>query len=179
MTHPLQALRDREFALQALVDEAGALLADATGIEDERVAQLPDVRTLRYYQTLGLMDRPVRYDGRRAIYGYRSLLQAVCVKLLQGQGHSLAQCQQALAGAPTAQLEVAVGEALAHEAAPPPARPAPVEPARWLAAELAPGVVLSVDPQRIPDPEALIRRLAALLQPTNPEDDHERNRTDD
>jgi DNA-binding transcriptional MerR regulator len=158
--------------LDALCERAATVLArTGAGSADARVREVPDGRTVRYYQSSGLLDRPVGYDGRRAIYGRRHLLQMVCIKLLQARGLSLAQVQQALAGAPTAQLEAAAREALASPpstsmVARPPSRPLPGPASSgpaWVARELEPGLLVSVDPRRHPDPEAVMRRLAAAL----------------
>jgi len=136
------------------------------------VREAPDARTVRYYQTLGVLDRPLRYDGRRALYGRRHLLQVLCVKLLQARGLSLAQVQQALAAASTAQLEAAVADALGAapplpSPSPPPAPRAPAPVSSWHTVELAPGVLLSVDHSRVPAAESLALRLrAALVEPT-------------
>lgn len=167
-------LKAAEFALDDLCEKAAELLAAAyatsAGATDARVRDLPDARTVRYYQSIGLLDRPLRYDGRKAVYGYRHLLQTVCVKLLQARGLSLAQVQPVLSVASTAKLEAAVEEALGGVAAPGPtgpsapgpevAPPAPSESSlRWLTVELAPGVLVSLDPRRHPNPESLLSRL--------------------
>lgn len=169
----LLSLRDTELSLDQLVEHAGRLLAVAGRPADERVSAAPDARTLRYYQSLGLLDRPLRYDGRNAVYGYRHLLQALCVKLLQAQGFNLSQAQRALDGASTAALESAaleaVGGADTPAQSPPPAAPAhrPL-----LAVELAPGLGLWIDPARVPDPDrviaALTSALTGLIPPFNP-----------
>jgi DNA-binding transcriptional MerR regulator len=69
-----------------------------------QVSALPDQRTLRYYTTIGLLDRPLAVRGRQAVYGPRHVLQAVAVKRLQAAGMSLGEIQTRLAGLPTAQL---------------------------------------------------------------------------
>ncbi len=154
---PLASLRDHEWTLSSLVAELGPLCAGLPGGGDERVSPAPDERTIRYYQSTGLVDRPLRYDGRTAVYGYRHLLQALATKALQSQGLSLAQVQSALAGRSTAELEIAVAPALGQ--------PAPVAagPRPLVAYELAPGVVLSIDPARVPHPAALAQLLATTL----------------
>ncbi len=53
------------------------------GPEDQRVRAVPDARTVRYYQSIGLVDRPER-EGREAVYRWRHLLQVVAVKLTAG-----------------------------------------------------------------------------------------------
>jgi DNA-binding transcriptional MerR regulator len=62
------------------------------------VREVPDRRTIRYYTTLGLIDRPAEMRGRTAYYGRRHLLQLVAIKKLQAEGRSLAEIQRALAG---------------------------------------------------------------------------------
>lgn len=170
MPDSLHPYRDRAFTLDDLVDAAEALLrtAHATA-DDDRVSAFPDRRTIRYYQTLGVLDRPLHYEGRQAIYGYRHLLQAVATKLLQAAGHSLSQVQTALAGVDTARLEASVAPALGAPspapALPPPAQVPARAPRAWRAVELAPGVVVSLDPELVADPEALLARLTQALSP--------------
>ncbi|HWT85302.1 MAG TPA: MerR family transcriptional regulator, partial [Myxococcales bacterium] len=49
---------------------------------DGRVSAAPDSRTVRYYTTLGLLDRPT-IEARQARYGERHLLQLLAIKALQ------------------------------------------------------------------------------------------------
>src|SRR5215467_8773892 len=81
-----------------------ALAVDYSGQANGRVRDVPDRRTIRYYTTLGLVDRPAAMRGRTALYGMRHLLQLVAIKRLQADGRSLAEVQQELAGAPDAAL---------------------------------------------------------------------------
>lgn len=169
----LEPLTETEWDLEGVcLQAADVLAATGAGATDARVRDVPDARTVRYYQSIGLLDRPVRYDGRKAIYAYRHLLQMVCVKLLQAQGLSLAQVQHALAVATTAQLERAVAEALAGRAtaAPTPVPTPPTPPSQpaapWQTRELAPGVLVTLDLLRYPDPEALFSRLMLSLSQT-------------
>jgi DNA-binding transcriptional MerR regulator len=67
--------------------------------ESKRVRAIPDTRTIRYYTTLGLIDRPAQMQGRLALYGQKHVLQIVGIKRLQAQGEALAQIQQKLVGA--------------------------------------------------------------------------------
>jgi len=156
--------RHAELFLSDLVDAASSLLTDAAPPADERVARVPDARTVRYYQSVGLVDRPRRYQGRRAVYGFRHLLQVVAVKLLQGQGYSLSRVQEGLAGQPTPQLEHAVRQALGLAAA----EPSTASPDALVSARLAPGVIVTVDPSLIDDPEALITILHNALREESP-----------
>jgi DNA-binding transcriptional MerR regulator len=73
-----------------------ALATDYDGAPNARIRDVPDLRTLRYYTTLGLLDRPAEMRGRTALYGRKHLLQIVAVKRLQTQGLSLAEIQQQL-----------------------------------------------------------------------------------
>lgn len=177
---PLLAFTDRTFSLPTLVAAAGELCACLRAQADERVRQAPDERTVRYYQTVGVLDRPLRYEGRVAVYGYRHLLQVVAVKALQGEGLSLAQVQAALAGTETAALERAVSEAMGASTAMtslrrPPAAASPESPPAGMTTTpkprplftyaLAPGVWVTVDPAKVPDPEALITSLSSAINP--------------
>src|SRR5919202_6540270 len=76
-----------------------ALAVDYPGQPSGRVRDVPDARTVRYYTTLGLVDRPAAMRGRTALYARRHLLQLVAVKRLQAQGRSLADVQVELAAA--------------------------------------------------------------------------------
>jgi DNA-binding transcriptional MerR regulator len=85
------------------IDELGAAVATAlaegyAGPPNARVRDVPDRRTIRYYTTLGLIDRPAEMRGRTALYGRRHLLQLVAIKKLQARGQSLAEIQHALTG---------------------------------------------------------------------------------
>ena len=54
---------------------------------------------MRWYATIGLVDRPAAMRGRTALYSARHLVQIVAVKRLQAQGLSLAEVQAELTGA--------------------------------------------------------------------------------
>jgi DNA-binding transcriptional MerR regulator len=81
-----------------------ALSVDYAGQDNGQVREVPDLRTIRYYTTLGLIDRPVAMRGRTALYGMRHLLQLVAIKRLQAQGQSLAELQRQLLGLTDQQL---------------------------------------------------------------------------
>lgn len=95
------------------LDELSARVAERIGElaltqSNGQVAAMPDGRTLRYYASLGLLDRPAEVRGRRALYGDRHVLQAVAVKALQSAGLSLGEIQQRLTGRSDADLEAVV-----------------------------------------------------------------------
>ncbi len=82
-----------------------ALSVDYDGQASGRVRDVPDRRAIRWYTTLGLVDRPAAMRGRTALYGRRHLLQLVAIKRLQAGGLSLAGIQARLAAATDEQLE--------------------------------------------------------------------------
>ncbi len=75
-----------------------ALSSGYEGQSNGQVREVPDGRTIRYYATLGLVDRPAEFRGRTALYGRRHLLQAVAVKRLQARGLPLVRVQVELLG---------------------------------------------------------------------------------
>ena len=91
----------RLWNINELTDLAlAALQASAYGGQGSgQIRDFPDKRTIRYYTTLGLLDRPVEIRGRTAVYGRRHVLQLVALKQLQARGFSLCEIQQALAAA--------------------------------------------------------------------------------
>ena len=98
-------MEEPRWNLDELAGRVGAALAvDYPGQPSGRVRDLPDRRAIRWYTTIGLVDRPVAHRGRTALYGPRHLLQLVAVKRLQARGLPLVAIQQELAGATDAQL---------------------------------------------------------------------------
>ena len=89
------------WTLDELVRRVSAALAGSAylGAPNRRVRDVPDRRAVRWYSTIGLVDRPAAMTGRTALYGPRHLLQIVAVKRRQAAGHSLAEIQAELAGA--------------------------------------------------------------------------------
>jgi DNA-binding transcriptional MerR regulator len=98
-------MEDQRWNLDELAERVDVALAvDYRGQPSGRVRAVPDRRAIRWYTTIGLIDRPVAYRGRTALYGPRHLLQLVAVKRLQAKGLPLVAIQQELAGATDAQL---------------------------------------------------------------------------
>ncbi len=115
----LARYREADLTLDDLVVAAARVLRRFdVRAEDGRVADGIDARGVRYYQAIGVIDKPLRYEGRRAIYGYRHLLQLLSAKRLQQEGHSLQLIQRALAGRATDTLEQAFGTLLSSRADP-------------------------------------------------------------
>jgi len=77
----------------------GALSNAGVQSPNGRVREIPDVRTLRFYTTIGLLDRPAQMRGRTALYGPRHVLQLVSIKRLQAAGMPLAEIQARLINA--------------------------------------------------------------------------------
>jgi hypothetical protein len=111
------------------LDELGAQVALALSVDYEgsasgRVRDIPDPRTIRYYTTLGLVDRPAEMRGRTALYRQRHLMQLVAIKRLQARGLTLVQIQEKLLGitaAALARLAKLPGDVELGESALPPA----------------------------------------------------------
>jgi MerR HTH family regulatory protein len=99
-------MEEPRWTLDELAERVDAALAvDYPGQPSGRVRDVPDRRAIRWYTTIGLIDRPVAHRGRTALYTPRHLLQLVAVKRLQAQGLPLVAIQRELAGATDSQLE--------------------------------------------------------------------------
>jgi DNA-binding transcriptional MerR regulator len=146
------------YRIDELADAAAsALVAVGAVPPSARVSALPDRRMLRYYTTLGLLDRPLEIRGRTAYYGRRHLLQIVAVKRLQAAGATLADVQARLSGATTGDLERIADLPATNDAVPSPAParrefwrapPAPAAVPTPVAVRLGPSVTLVVDAAR-------------------------------
>jgi DNA-binding transcriptional MerR regulator len=98
-------MNDELWTIEQLPDQVAALLAhNYDGQRNGRVRELPNGRTIRWYTTIGLVDRPAATRGRTALYGRRHLLQLAAVKKLQSAGRTLAEIQELLVGATDRQL---------------------------------------------------------------------------
>jgi DNA-binding transcriptional MerR regulator len=99
-------MEEPRWTLDELAERVDAALAVGYhGQPSGRVRDVPDRRAIRWYTTIGLIDRPVAHRGRTALYGSRHLLQLVAVKRLQARGLPLVAIQQELAGATDTDLE--------------------------------------------------------------------------
>jgi DNA-binding transcriptional MerR regulator len=99
-------LEDLSAKVQAVLEEKGLLAAQGDG----RVSAAPDGRTVRYYTTLGLLDRPA-IVSRQARYGRRHVLQLAAIKAMQAAGLPLAEIQTRLYARTDAELEALVASA--------------------------------------------------------------------
>lgn len=141
-----------QWTIEELVAECGRVLADEPQ-PSGRVTDAPDLRTVRYYAALGLLDPPSAFIKKKALYGERHLLQLVAIKRLQRSGLALAEIQLQLAGASEAKLRSAarVPAQAAPSREPPPAEAArfwarkPRVPPPVQALRVAPGITLLID----------------------------------
>jgi DNA-binding transcriptional MerR regulator len=113
--------------------------------QDNRVSPTPDMRTIRYYSSLGLIDRPSMV-GRVAKYNRRHLLQILAIKTLQKNARPLSEIQERLYGLSEAELEAVI------EASITPAQEAPERnnrevprPVYWREIVIAPGLKIMAD----------------------------------
>src|SRR5262245_41411086 len=142
-------MRADQWTIDELASRVAAALGDGyPGAPNGRVRDVPDARAIRWYATIGLVDRPAAMRGRTALYGARHLLQLVAVKRRQATGRSIAEIQAELTGASedTLRTIAAVPEALlaatVHEQGTleqPAVEPDPARAARFWTERPAPG----------------------------------------
>jgi hypothetical protein len=106
---------DEQWTLSELVSEAASRIAALPAPKNGQVRAVPDDRTIRYYGTIGLLDRPLAMRGRTALYGRRHLAQVVAIKRLQTTGRSLAEIQALWSTLDDVALSRMSGVALAQE----------------------------------------------------------------
>ncbi|MBI3724820.1 hypothetical protein HY251_12825 [bacterium] len=155
------------WTLEELTSRAEFMLGDLgllEGAPDGRVAPLADPRTVRYYQSLGILDKPLSYEAHKARYGMRHLLQLVVVKALQRWRHPLSEIQSRLYGISDAELEAL----MASVPRPAPQFEVPVTIVREVVLE--PGLKLVADERWSPgeDPERLVQKFRAVLTAFGP-----------
>jgi DNA-binding transcriptional MerR regulator len=79
--------------------------------QDNRISASPDMRTIRYYSGLGLIDRP-SIVGRVAKYNRRHILQILAIKTLQKAARPLSEIQERLYGLSEAELEAMIASSM-------------------------------------------------------------------
>ncbi|MEW6730697.1 MAG: MerR family transcriptional regulator [Acidobacteriota bacterium] len=127
--------------------------------QDGRVSAAPDIRTIRYYTTLGLLDRP-KMIGRQAQYGRRHLLQLLAIKALQGRSMPLAEIQAKLYGCSDVELEALLA-AVSQEQT----QQSEIRPLYWREITIEPGLKLLAEESWSSklDQAALEERIRAAL----------------
>ena len=84
---------DETWTINELVEEVERRIAALPKPQNGQVRAVPDDRTVRYYATIGLLDRPAAMRGRTALYNKKHVAQVVAIKRLQTMGRSLADIQ--------------------------------------------------------------------------------------
>jgi DNA-binding transcriptional MerR regulator len=84
---------DETWTIDELVTEVQRRIAALPKPQNGQVRAVPDDRTIRYYGTIGLLDRPAAMRGRTALYNRKHVAQVVAIKRLQATGKSLADIQ--------------------------------------------------------------------------------------
>lgn len=177
------------WTIDELVSRVAAALGDGyPGAPNGRVRDVPDARAVRWYATIGLVDKPAAMRGRTALYGERHLLQLVAVKRRQAGGRSIAEIQAELAGASDATLRAIAALPAQSPAAGPAPRaarfwaerptPAPSGPAPAAGTPASPATVGTPTPPAAPSTPApaLLSGVpldggAVLLLPAAPDHD--------
>lgn len=103
-------MEQRYWTIRELVELASRALREGYwGQTNRQRSDFPSERTVRYYTTLGLIDRPLSFKGRVALYGARHVKQLVAIKRLQSEGFSLEEIQQRLLGTSDQEVEKIAG----------------------------------------------------------------------
>jgi hypothetical protein len=173
---------DALWTLDELVHRVTVALADPAypSVSNGRVRDIPDRRVIRWYTTIGVVDRPAGMRGRNALYGPRHLLQLTAIKRRQAEGRALADIQAELAGATDETLRriaVLPDVAVAADVAPQPERRG-----RFWAARPSPGEIPLATPAGVDgsgvgtDTVTVLTALqlsggAIILLPGRPDDD--------
>jgi DNA-binding transcriptional MerR regulator len=164
LAEAIAAIPPEGLSLESLAETASDLLPrELVAPRDGRIADRVDARTVRFYQTLGILPKP-RYAGRRASYGQEHLVRVLAAKQLQAEGYSLAQIQVALPQRTTEELIQALTRLDEAGVAAPPAVASGAPRATTLfSVRLAEGVTLLIDPACVADPHHLALLLARAI----------------
>ncbi len=111
-----------------------------------RVSPVPSSRTIRYYTSLGLLDKP-NYVSGAARYNRRHLNQLLAIKALQAEYLPLPAIQKRLEGRTPEELEQIIGDATLRR----PPEPEKPRVENWGTCQALPGLRLLVE-----DREALL-----------------------
>jgi DNA-binding transcriptional MerR regulator len=161
------------YSIEELADEVSRTLGVRGFHEtqrDHRISAAPDARTIRYYTSLGLLDRPV-ISGRQARYGPRHIMQLLTIKAMQALSLPLAEIQGRIYGRSNEELQAiisALEKTLEGE------RELP-RVINWREVVIAPGLKLVADSGWAPggDQEGLENQIKAALAALQ-KDYHER-----
>jgi DNA-binding transcriptional MerR regulator len=97
------------FTLPKLLEILSEQLPQVAPLQTKyRVRDIPTARTVRYYTTNSLVDKPVAMVGVNALYGYRHLLQILAIKYLQSQYLPLVKIRSLIKNADNRELELLI-----------------------------------------------------------------------
>lgn len=90
--------KDRNgITMDELVKQASDLIRQGALSQGRwKVTEVPDVRTIRYYLSTGVLPKPLEYRGTAAVFGYRHLLILLAIKTLQARFLPLKQIGEIL-----------------------------------------------------------------------------------
>lgn len=129
---------------------------------DGRVSAAPDGRTIRYYTTLGILEKP-KVISRQAFYGARHVLQILAIKSLQGLSLPLGEIQARLYGKSNKELE-AILESISNKLKSDQKARAEIHPLIWREVMIEPGLRIMIEDQwRLSDEESLTKRIQSAL----------------
>ena len=144
-----------DFTLGSLLAAARDILPDLVGRQTRyKVTEMPTERTIRYYLSHRLLDRPLGRKGTSSTFGYRHLLQVLAIKYLQSQYLPLKKIESVMEGLSNRELEQLLPEGQAGTAPRPPLSTGKISPddtlspaaralpgeQRWRHFTVAPGV---------------------------------------
>jgi len=174
----LSDLRERiDLDLEGLAAAAAKLVPELVGRQTRyKVTDVPDLRTLRFYMTEGLLDGPLSYEGGCARFGYRHVLQVIAIKKLQSEYLPIRKIREMLSG-----LDDRALDRMVRDGAPEPPKPTGglgtgllrsilsrhSAPISWSRHELAPGLEVHVRndfPVRESNPKTLVQRFEELVR---------------
>ena len=168
LTTHLDSIPANGVALDALAKLANLVLEQqGLLIDDGRTADRVDGRTIRFYQTIGILPKPI-YEGRRAFYNREHLVRVVAAKQLQSEGYSLAQVQATLPARTTDELFRAVAAIPAERTTSPKGAATSLVAPPHMTGELrafilAEGITLVIDPARVKHASDVAAALAAVI----------------
>jgi DNA-binding transcriptional MerR regulator len=155
----------QDLTLEQLSDEVEKQLKQRgllNAQHDGRVSAAPDGRTIRYYTTLGILEKP-KVISRQAFYGARHVLQILAIKSLQGLSLPLGEIQARLYGKSDKELE-AILESISNKLKSDQKARAEIHPLIWREVMIEPGLKIMIEDQwRLSDEESLTTRIQSAL----------------
>ncbi len=169
--------------LEELSEEVGQLLSQYALLgaqQDNRVSAVPDARTIRYYTTLGLIDRP-KIQGRQARYGRRHVLQILAIKSLQAINLPLSEIQTRLYGRNDLELEAMLTSLAEFWEQKKSGKPEAAKSTTWHEIAVEPGVKVLIQEgwQSQQEIEATLKRIRSALEANLPDADNSEGDSND